>query len=187
MIVEARMSGDRRIRTDAYETEQGSIFCLAEPTQKGTLITEFAMTGEVLDQVLSDTKEAEQALAKHLTGNATLHVTEAPDYSAISVNAACSECGLTRIGREFDARAPESIGEIPVVPIFVCGSCGARYYQLGDTYLRRIVARKTELFDKAELAEMEKNEGTFVGVLQENIIRIFASKKVKRLRLGANK
>lgn len=186
MILEARRSGDMRIRTDTYETDHGTVFCLAEPVQKGTLITEFHSNGEVLDQVLSEMKEAEPALAKHLDGSATLHVTDADAYERVSVSAACGECGSGQIRREFDARDPGSIGEVPVVPIFVCGSCGSRYYQLGDAYLRRIVSRKSELFEKAELEEMDKNEAAFVDTLQENIIRIFASKKIKRLKLGEN-
>ncbi len=186
MMLEARRSGDGRIRTCFYGDGHGNVFCIAEPTRKGTLITELTGDGEVLEQVLSEINDAERALSKHLTGY-ELSVTEVKEYERVGVNAACDACGSRSIARELDDRVPEGVDNVPVVPIFVCGSCGAKYYQLGDTYLRRMVARKSGLFDKAELAELEENEAAFVDALQENVIRIFASKKIKRLRLGESK
>ena len=178
-----RRSGDGRIRTDFYDSGHGSAYCIAEPTRKGTLITELTSEGEVLEQVLSETNDAEAALSKHLARD-ELRVTGTKEYERVRVNAVCDACRSRSIGRELDAGSPEGIDVAPVVPVFVCHSCGAKYYQLGDTYLRRIVARKGDLFDRTELAELEADEATFVEVLQENVIRIFASKKMKRLKLG---
>ncbi len=186
MTLEARRSGDGRIRTDFYDSGHGSAYCIAEPTRKGTLITELTGEGEVLEQVLSETNDAEAALSEHLASE-EIRVTETKKYEGVRVDAMCDACGSHSIGRELDAGSPEGIDAAPVVPVFVCHSCRAKYYQLGDTYLRRIVARKGDLFDRTELAELKANEAAFVEALQENVIRIFASKKMKRLKIGESR
>ena len=95
------------------------------------------------------------------------------------------KCGESRIERELDQRDTANMTNIPVVPIFICKKCGSRFYSMSDEYLRRLVSRKESLFGADEIAEREKGEAEFVGTLQSYIIRIFASKKIQRLKIGA--
>ena len=184
MRIEACRSADGRLRTARYPFGKGTRFCLAEETARGTLITEFGSDGEVLDQSCVAAKGADAALAEYLKGIGELGVSGSGlPYEPVGVKAACAKCGGAVV-RELDLKAPREIGAVPVVPMFVCRNCKSRHYLLTDEYLRRLVQRRPGLFERGEIGEKEADERAFMNTLQEYVIRIFASKRISRLKLG---
>lgn len=136
-----------------------------------------------MDQVYSETKDTAKALSEYLGGAAELKVAETDKYEHVVVKASCTKCGEKSIERALDQQQAGKISEVPVVPLFLCKKCGSKFYSMSDAYLRRLVARKESLFEADEAAEKKLDEGKFVGTLQEYIIRIFASKKIHRLKI----
>jgi hypothetical protein len=184
MRIEARRSDDGRLTTGKYPFGEETRFCVAEEIGSGTLITEFRVNGEVLDQVCTGNKDADAALAEYLKDRGTLHISESGSaYERVKVGAACIKCG-GRIVRELDLKPPRDIASVPVIPMFVCMDCKSRYYALTDEYLGRLVRENAELFGKDEIGERERDERAFVNTLQEYVIRIFASKRITRLKIG---
>ena len=180
MPISFLMSDDGRILTDAYPKKGGTRFCLAEKTSEGTLITEFNEHSEVVDQVYTKSADHERNLAEYL-GIRERNVVLTGSYKGVKIRAKCTKCSSVDIRRILDLCAPFEIKEIPVVPMYACQSCNSRYYSLTDDYLKVLVERKTELFEKDELDALHKDAGGSVRLLQEYIIRIFASKKISRI------
>lgn len=83
--------------------------------------------------------------------------------------------------RELDSKKPEEILEVPVIPLFTCSSCGKRFYNMSDSYLRKLVEQNRDMFEKDDIMEKERDGDAFINTLNENIIRVFASKKISRL------
>jgi len=185
MRIEAYGSDDGRIRTAHYSHGEETRFSLAEEIKEGTLVTEFRSNGEVLDQVCVNGRDARTALGEYLKGIGSLEVLSkaGSKYEPIGVNAPCPKCN-GEIARELDLKAPRDIAFVPVVPMFVCRSCKSRYYLLGDDYLKRLIHAKVGLFEKDEALEREKDEGLFLKTMHEYVIRIFASKRISRLKIG---
>jgi hypothetical protein len=185
MRIEAYLSTDGRLRTAHYRLGGDTRFCVAERTGAGTLVTEFRSNGEVLDQLCVGEVGAEAALREHLKGVGEVGVsrTGGRRYEPVRVSAACAKCG-GGVSRELDLRKPAEIDAIPVVPIFVCRSCKSRHYLLTDEYLGKLVKKNPELFGKDELGERDADERAFIGTLQEYVIRIFASKRISKLKIG---
>jgi hypothetical protein len=183
MMINTRASGDGRLRTCGYPSNEGMCFCVVEETKMGTLITEFKDSGEVLDQVLSDTRDAKPALVGYLKGRGVPDFSESGPYEKVRVGARCTKC-KGEIARELDLRKAKDIGRVPVIPMFICMNCGSRFYSITDSYLRKLISRKSGLFSAEELRAMEMNEREFVGEVKEYVIRIFASKKITRLQQG---
>ncbi|VVB76639.1 Uncharacterised protein [uncultured archaeon] len=182
--IDARVSGDGRIRTGTYFSDGLARFCVAEKTGAGTLVTEFTERGEVLDQVCLKVEDHKEGLLGHLKGVCVLNLLEAGDgYERVGVNAKCEKCGGAII-RELDTKRPAEIRTAPVVPIFICKACGAKYYSLTDNYLRKLARENRALFSAGELKEIDADEHAAVRTLQEYIIRIFASKRIGRLKMG---
>ncbi len=183
MIINAGRSPDKRLKTDTYEKDGGRSFSLAEPTHHGTLITEFKINGEVSNQLYVRTGNSLEALSGYLEGIGKLNIVDIDAYEHVKIEAACIKCGAENIERELDQHESENIVAIPVVPMFVCKKCDNKFYSMSDTYLRHLVARKEMLFEPEEMRERTKDEGKFIRTLQDNIIRIFASKRIQRLQL----
>ncbi len=55
---------------------------------------------------------------------------------------------------------------------------------LADEYLDALVKNNASLFGKDEIRERGKDGRAFVNTLQEYVIRIFASKRISRLKIG---
>jgi hypothetical protein len=184
MRIDANGSDDGRIRTAHYSFCGEMRFSLVEETRAGTLITEFRSNGEVLNQVGAGKKRAEEALAEYLKGIGELNIGRAKGkYVPVRVGAECAKC-RGGIARELDLKCPGEIKSVPVVPMFVCVGCGSRYYHLTDEYLIRLVRSNAALFDSEEARERGKDEGEFVKTLQEYVIRIFASKRISKLKIS---
>ncbi len=172
-------SSDGRYRTSEYARGGKTLFCLAERTSGGTLITEFYKSGEAANQIHYKEGEAEKLLSSYL--GAAIEIVSSGEYERVSISAQCLGCKRRAPVRELDLALPESLIEVPVVPIFRCLGCGKRHYSMSKEYLRLLADRNPELFDKEELKERDKDEALFVNTLNEYVIRIFASKKISRL------
>ena len=169
-------SSDTRLRSDFYSNEDRKLCCLIENTQKGMLITELNERGLVEKQVYM---KPDDPFYVNLTKS--MEVVECGEYKGMSVDAVCASCSGT-LARELDLVHPSVINTVPVVPSYICRGCSKRFYSMTDTYLKSLVADTKELFDEKDLKELSENEEAFVSVLQEYIIRIFASKKISRIR-----
>lgn len=181
--IELYRSPDNRLRTSFYEKSGRRAFSLSERTAFGVLLTEFSEDGEVFDQHCIKEKDHLGALAKYL-GLGSPVVVDVDAYEKVSANAACGGCSGRGLARELDLVAPEAINNVPVVPIFVCRSCKQKSYSMTESYLRNLVKSNAPLFTEEERKELDADENKFIGVLQEYIIRIFASKKISRLKIG---
>ncbi|MHB1829960.1 MAG: hypothetical protein ACYCO0_01060 [Candidatus Micrarchaeaceae archaeon] len=176
------MSDDGRMRTQEYLKGGESAFSIAEQTRVGSLITEFNSSNEVLNQVCLRYGDAKAAVAAYLgIREGDIRIESAGGYSGVRVDAKCRGCGASGLGRELDCVVPSEIKDIPVVPIFVCMKCKKRHYMLTDSYLNELVKNNDALFEKDEMAEINRDLGSSIKMLQEYIIRIFASKKISRV------
>ncbi len=175
----------RRYRTATYSHADSKRFCIAERTSRGTLITEFTDTGMPLNQVYLRSLDSDHKLLEYLSerANAVASFSKG-EYKPVTPVAKCSACSAERIFRELDLLDPAEIGDVPVVPIFRCASCGTRHYALTKQYLKELVKSNPDLFSTEELKEMEVDQGSFIDSLNQYVIRIFASKKIKRLEYG---
>ncbi len=183
MKISANRSPDSRLRTEKYNGKGGENFSIAEVTATGTLISEFKYNGEIVNQEHFGSKDSFEMLSVYLKEVAELELADVEAYEKVKVAAACAKCGSTTIERDLDARDTMQLKDVPVVPLFICKKCGAKFYSMSDAYLRNLVGRNASLFETDELAERDRDENKFVHTLQEYIIRIFASKKIHRLEI----
>lgn len=172
-------SPDNRYRTSYFEKDGAKRFCLAEKTMKGALITEFSDSGRLIDQIYYKDGRSEELLRTHL--GSEIVIEPISEYERVLVAVECKKCNKEKVVRELDLVNTIHVENVPVVPIFRCLGCGERFYAMSEEYLRALVQRNAELFEKDEVEEMEKDQGVFVNTLNEYIIRIFASKKISRL------
>ncbi len=180
--IEVFRSPDMRHRTAAYSADGVSCVCIAEPVKDGVLVTRFGEGGEVLDQSASASDDVMCALSAYLGSSFAARITDVASYSAVAVRPRCGGCG-GKVVRELDLKKPEEIAEVPVLPVFACTKCGKRLYQIGRRYLTHLVERNKSLFDEAELKELDRNGDAFINTLRENIVRVFAAKKMGRLEI----
>ncbi len=169
-------SSDTRLRSDFYSNDGKKLCCLIENTQGGMLITELNERGIVEKQVYM---KPDDPFYVSLTRG--MEIVDSGEYNGVDVDAVCASCSGT-LTRELDLVHPSVINAVPVVPSYVCRRCSKRFYSMTDAYLKSLVANKKELFDEKDLKELSENEEAFVSTLQEYIIRIFASKKISRIR-----
>lgn len=181
MKLNAYRSPDGRIRTANYSGPLGNVFSIAETTAKGTLISEFKLGGEIINQAGVETRNPAEALSEYVSPVAELEFVQAQAYEKVKIDTACEKCGGT-IERELDNKNTSLMSFVPVIPMFVCKGCGNRFYSMSDAYLKRLVETNAMLFEEKELELRGKDESKFVDTLQEYIIRIFASKRIKRLK-----
>jgi len=176
------VSNDGRIITQTYLKGGKIRFCLAEKTAEGTLITEFNEHSEVVNQVYEGDMNHERNLSKYLNADEKKTVLTG-DYRGITIRAKCRSCGNIGLKRSLDSTAPSGIKKVPVIPLFECGSCKSLHYSLTDDYLRVLVDDNGKLFEKEEMDQIRGDAIGSVKLLQEYIIRIFASKKISRIKM----
>lgn len=174
-------SEDNRYRSDYYSKSGSGSFCIGERTLKGILITEFEIGGNILNQVYVSGTDTEKELKSYLS--ADIDVKKAEKYDRVKINAVCDKCNEYSLMRNLDLISPDVINEVSVVPIYICTKCGKKFYSMTDRYLRNLVKGNLALFDKDEVEELKKDEYLFINTLQEYIIRIFASKKISRIKI----
>jgi hypothetical protein len=173
-------SPDKRHKTSTYFVEGKANICIAEPTKKGVLVTQLSEQGEVIDQVYSVGGDVAPTLAAYLGPSVKAKFVEVPRYEGLALRAKCASCN-GRIVRELDSKRPEEIEEVPVIPIFCCVSCQKRFYNISNSYLRKLVELNPDMFEKEDLVEKEKDGDAFINTLNEYIVRVFASKKISKL------
>ncbi len=182
----AYRSPEGRYRTEKHMIGNRNGFLIAEGVADGTLITEFDASGEILGLFLSEDKNTESVLRDFVCRSSQgieIVVEAVKSYEKVALKATCIGCGKGgSIFREMDFADPGLVKNVPVVPLFRCTSCGKRYYSMTDEYLKTLVHNNTSLFSDEELEEKRKDEALFVKTLHEYIIRIFASKKISRVR-----
>lgn len=184
MRIKAYRSPDKRLRTETFKSEQGRVFCIAEPTAWGTLVSKFRASGEIVDRVENErTRNASSALDMYLTGFGMLEIVDVERFERVKANAVCSVCGGTDICREQDMQETGELHGTPVVPIFACASCGTRFCLVGDDYIKTLISRFSRYItmDKGQHAD----NGAFVGSVKDSIIRSFASQNIKELVIKA--
>ncbi len=184
MRIKARRSPDRRLRTDNFKSKEGMVFCVAEPTAWGSLVSKFRTSGEIVDRVENErTRNAGTALDMYLTGFGTLEIIDTGEFERVIAAARCTACGGSTIARELDTKDTSTLQEIPVVPIFACTSCGGRFCLVGNDYIKTLISRYSKYI------AMEKGENSesrdFVSTVRNNIIRSFASQNIKELVIKA--
>lgn len=173
-------SDDKRLVTGPYLKNGSQFFCLAEGTALGSLVTEFTTNGAVENQVYRKDGSAMEDLMRYL-GNPNARIVKAGKYRGIRIGPKCPRCSGEGIRRELDTVDPSSITSVPVMPTLKCPACGQRLYSVTDSYIRNLVESNRDLFTPEELEEKAKDEGAFIRLLNEYIIRIFASKKIARI------
>lgn len=174
-------SSDGRLRTDLVDP--GDSFVLAEKTAKGVLLSKFSLDGELLDQVYSRNGAALDNLKAYLNSE-ELSVKKVAEYKHVLVNTECNGCRSRSIKRVLDLVEPNKIVDVPVVPLFVCTACRKKFYSMSNSYLAKLVKNNLDLFESDDAKKKDKDEAAFINELKENIIRIFASKRITLIRVN---
>ena len=150
--------------------------------EKGKRILETVFDGEgaVLQQKLLelDSKGLEAQIEREIRSAAVPEVKSKP-YEEAKLKKPCPNCGSSSLER---CNQSVSGGDLPVVPIYLCKSCNKRSYHLTGKYLEYLITMNKGLFAQNELAEMGSRHDAFVNELEGYILRIFASKKISRIK-----
>jgi len=181
-------SGDGRYRTEAYSSKNGENFAVFEKIVNGTVATEFSMDGDVVDQIYYRSNDPVECIKGFFANReivSEIKIDEYERYDPVEVRGVCPSCGKKSLCRELDLVEPSMIKNVPVIPLYVCKSCGKKYYSLNDAYLEKLIDRNRELFSEEETAELEKDRMETAKTIQEYVLRIFASKKISRLKIGS--
>lgn len=168
-----------------YTHSSGRRTVVWEPIKEGVAETIFDDQGAVLRQSLvPGTTDIDKRLAlqmRELLKEANVDkVRESAEYNEIKLKKNCPACGTDTL-----SQYREKVGgmeTIPIVPTYLCGKCNGRSYYLTDQYLDQLVSTNKELFSEQELSELRSNKEAFMSELKEYIIRIFASKKIIRIK-----
>ncbi|MDE1825178.1 MAG: hypothetical protein KGH61_00645 [Candidatus Micrarchaeota archaeon] len=182
MGLKAFRSPDGRYRTALYSVEGEEHFLIAEKTANGVLLSEFTGIGEVVDQVYKASANLLAELKAYPHGAGEITISERP-YEYLTVNVHCTNCDSRTMRRELDSLEVSKIVEVPVVPMFLCTKCNKKFYTMSKRYLRNLIARNPELFEKEELKRREENEAAFLSEIQEYMVRIFASKRLALIKI----
>jgi predicted RNA-binding Zn-ribbon protein involved in translation (DUF1610 family) len=167
-------------RTKLEYTANGlEVVKLWEKSGELTVETTFDRDGAVLQQQLLDgNTDVEKKVKQELQSASVQAVREKP-YEEVRLKKPCPNCGSDSL-----ARCPRSVSgdPLPVVPVYRCKSCNKKSYHLNTAYLDYLVRSNTGLFEKGELQELESNRDAFITELEGYILRIFASKRITRIR-----
>ncbi len=164
-------------RNGRYKAEISStVVIIIERTMKGTLVTTVDKSVGVLDQEYIEKADALSVLKSRLPMFTIKLVNE---MQRTGLDKKCKKCGA-KLYRELESVDPSLLDNVPAVPMFRCESCGSRYYSMTNEYLSKLVDRNNELFSEDELHEIRKDREKGIALLNEYIIRIFASKKISR-------
>ncbi len=149
---------------------------LWEPLGSGTVETIFDGEGAIaLQRIFSDKIDKEAQVARFIKAEKIAGVRQG-DYSEIRFNKKCPTCGADSLQRLAETISDSS--KMPVMPIYVCGSCKGKSYYLTDSYLEHLISNNVDLFEENERKALDSDKGAFVKEIKEYIIRIFASKRI---------
>ena len=151
---------------------------LFEVANNKILETIFDDDGAVMRISILQSKDLESALSEFLNSlPEKVDKVEKP-YEEIKLKKQCPYCGSDALARSINIEK----GQVPIAPIYECKNCSEKSYYLTEEYLQYLVLCNKELFEKQELRQLETNEKEFLGELSEYIVRIFASKRIKRIK-----
>jgi predicted RNA-binding Zn-ribbon protein involved in translation (DUF1610 family) len=163
-----------------YRVNDLEVVKLWEKSSDGLVEITFDRDGTVLRQQLLEPEDADvEKRVKQELQSASLNAVKEKPYEDIRLKKPCPNCGsetLVRCSRSVSGDA------LPVVPIYLCKSCKKKSYHLNTSYLDYLVKGNTGLFEKNELSELERDHDAFITELEGYILRIFASKKITRIR-----
>ena len=151
---------------------------LWEHRNGNVLETTFGAHGEIITQrLLSGSRTVtdyfNEAVAE--TGTTPKRV----DFKRIRLEKRCPKCGSDALVRKVEAFSGI---DIPVMPIYYCGSCRAESFYLTDEYLSYLMDNNQEMFEKDEAEKMKSDRAEFAAELKRHVISIFASKKITNIK-----
>ena len=153
-----------------YSGISGSSSCTIERYGGGTLRTYFDKEGAILHREPVDPKKGIEEIAME-TARLLGTPVKGGEYSPVKLSKPCPTCAASTLIEHRDS-------SVPIMPIYVCTSCGAKAFMLTDEYLSQLVRENLRAFSDAERKELETDPGKFSDELREYIIRIFASKRI---------
>ena len=164
---------------DIIDSGREAVLLFEQVGKEGVLKSIFNKEGDPLSQTLINRGNKDiDDIAKDIMAGFE-EVTE-KEYEEIVLAKPCPKCGkpgMKRAVNTSDGRAG-----VPVMPTFICGSCGEHGYRLSNSYLEEIIRERRELFSEEEQRELNANPDGFKNELKEYIIRIFASKRISCIR-----
>ncbi|MGC8479817.1 MAG: hypothetical protein ACP5M9_04095 [Candidatus Micrarchaeia archaeon] len=167
-----------RYLSQEYTKDGINIIDIYEKTNKGILMTKFSKTHGVISQIYMKQGTIPELFYKEYRNDFVIEEKQSKEKT--SIDKRCDSCSGI-LYRELEYTEPWNITDVPVVPIFRCGSCSKRFYSMTKEYLEDLVVKNKDLFDDNEISELNKNKEEFINTLNAYIIRIFASKKISRL------
>ncbi len=175
-------SDDGRVKLE-YSKDGKERIALWEPFGVGVFETIFDKDGAVLFQNLLYNQGNKQSmieglLKKHLD-SVNIDKATRTEYTEVKLKKKCPGCGAMLLERVIDLKDDPNV---PVMPIYVCSGCKTRSYYLSDAYLEHLLKTNESLFSQEERSYMDSNKTGFVDELKEYIIRIFASKRIMRIK-----
>ena len=139
--------------------------------EKQILETTYNANGEILNQKFL--KGATTMLANSFASKLGSKVLT-KNYEEIKLAKPCPVCNKNALKKEKIS--------IPIVPTYICDSCGAKSYNLTNEYLSKLAYENIHLFSDLEIKELKENNQKFMNELKEYIIRIFASKHITNIK-----
>jgi hypothetical protein len=165
-----------------YLHEGKNVIALWEPFSTGILETVFNNEGAVMRQTMLKCASGKKEIDEYVGSLAGALSVDAENvaYSEVRLKKDCPKCGSPSLERlvDLDAEKPN----VPAMPTYTCTSCQTRSYYMSDEYLEHILSGNVALLSDEEKAEMERNRDAFKAELKEYIIRIFASKRIMRIK-----
>jgi hypothetical protein len=137
------------------------------------LKTVYNREGEILDRVLFRSDKTAKELSEGLANAKGSPVSV--EYREKEIEKRC-RCG-GRLKREDTVPV-----NAPVVPAYACLSCNARYFNITDEYLAKLIRYNKGLFDDREREELEGSPEEFKSELKDHIIKIYASKHIMKIK-----
>ncbi len=153
-----------------YTNKSGSSSCTIERCGGGTLKTYFDEDGAILHREPLDPGKGIEEIAMETAKTLGTPV-KGGEYSPVKLSKPCPACSAKALIEHRDSG-------VPIMPIYVCTSCGARAFLLTDEYMSQLVRENLRAFSDEERKELETDPGKFSNELREYIIRIFASKRI---------
>lgn len=169
--------GEGRVKLE-YSSDGISVVKQWENRGKRILETVFDGNGAVLEQQLLDIDGSglDGMIERELR---SMKEVKSKPYEDVKLKKPCPSCGNLSLER---CDRAVSGGAVPVVPMYLCKGCGKMSYHLTTRYLGYLIGKNKNLFAQDELAKMDDNHDAFVNELEEYILRIFASKKIMRIK-----
>ncbi len=168
------------IKLEFYSEGIGMVSLVWEPVEDAILQTLFDLNGGVLNQNLVEAggKSARDFADKFIEANGLEDIRESI-YEEVKLNKACPKCGSKNLSKSVTKLKK---GNIPIIPTYICNDCNSKSYYLTDTYLKYLIENHKDLFDENELKELNEDRDRLLENMQEYISRIFAMKKVYRIK-----